>query len=44
MTYFVTVELKVADQSAKDIKETLNVDLPESKNFEYKVVKVEEKK
>lgn len=44
MTYLVTIELKTSDTSAKEIKETLDVYLPESSLFEYKVVKVEEKK
>lgn len=44
MTYSITIELKAADTSVEEIKETLNVDLPESSFYEYKIIVVEEKK
>lgn len=45
MKYIVTIELKVPPNvSAKDVKDAVEVNLPECTFYEYEVLKVEEKK
>jgi hypothetical protein len=39
--YKVTLELTCADVHPLDIKETLSVDVPESKDFKFTVVSIE---
>lgn len=44
MKYIVTLEVKVSDQDAKEIRETIDVYLPDSSFFEVKVLDVKESK